>query len=98
MFGPLLAMRAGHNHSVRLQNELTAPVNDDLVGSCHRRVQHACTLEACVAVVMPKGCCVRMQGATHFNSFKYPTHTNLHAHGMKLVPLLLPMPGSLSME
>ena len=32
MFGPLLAMRAGHNHSVRLQNELTAPVNDELVG------------------------------------------------------------------
>ncbi|CAK0786984.1 hypothetical protein CVIRNUC_010200 [Coccomyxa viridis] len=32
MFGPLLAMRAGHNHSVRLQNELTAPANDELVG------------------------------------------------------------------
>ena len=31
MFGPLLAMRAGHNHSVQLQNELTAPVNDYLV-------------------------------------------------------------------
>ena len=33
MFGPLLAMQAGHNHTVRLQNKLTAPVNDFLVRS-----------------------------------------------------------------
>ncbi len=33
MFGPLLAMQAGHNHTVRLQNKLTAPVNDYLVSS-----------------------------------------------------------------
>ncbi|CAL5229192.1 g12472 [Coccomyxa viridis] len=51
MFGPLLAMQAGHNHTVRLQNKLTAPVNDYL-------------------------------GATHSNAFRYPTHTNLHAHGV----------------
>lgn len=31
MFGPLLAMRAGHHHTVQLQNKLTAPVNDSLV-------------------------------------------------------------------
>ena len=32
---------------------------------------------------------MHMQGARHFNSFRYPTHTNLHAHGMKLVPMHL---------
>lgn len=31
MFGPLLAMHSGRNHTVRLQNELTAPGNDYLV-------------------------------------------------------------------
>ena len=44
--------------------------------------------------VMLDGHCVHMQGATHFNSFRYPTHTNLHAHGMKLVLVhLSPMAG-----
>ena len=38
MFGPLLAMHAGHNHSVRLQNQLSQPTNDYLVfHACHCR-------------------------------------------------------------
>jgi len=39
LFGPLLTTRAGSNHTVQLHNELTAPVDDYLVGSPHRPYQ-----------------------------------------------------------
>ena len=47
MFGPLLAMQAGHNHTVHLQNKLTAPVNDHLVRSANHAAE-TLALSICV--------------------------------------------------